>query len=133
MKLEDARANYYTFSSKLSDVNRQLAFAGIAVVWVFVVRGPQESYEIPHGLLRPLIMFVVGLGFDLGHYISSALIWGLYHRFKEVELNGNEKLEFRAPAKINWPAISFFWLKVTFIIFGYALLLHHLWRVLLAG
>ncbi len=35
MKLSDYRETYYEFSGKLSDVSRQLSFAGIALIWLF--------------------------------------------------------------------------------------------------
>lgn len=35
MTLSDYLASYYELSGKASDVSRQLAFAGIAVIWVF--------------------------------------------------------------------------------------------------
>ena len=42
MKLSDYRETYYEFSGKASDVTRQLAFAGIAIVWIFKI----EEYLI---------------------------------------------------------------------------------------
>jgi hypothetical protein len=35
MKLQKARDTYYEYSGKLSDITRQLSFAGIAIVWIF--------------------------------------------------------------------------------------------------
>ena len=33
--LKDYRADFYTFTGKASDITRQLAFAGIALIWIF--------------------------------------------------------------------------------------------------
>lgn len=35
MKISDYKSVYEGFSSKLSDLNRQIAFAGIAIIWIF--------------------------------------------------------------------------------------------------
>ena len=34
-KIEDYREDFYFFTGKASEVNRQLAIAGIAVIWIF--------------------------------------------------------------------------------------------------
>lgn len=118
MRLKDALENYYTFSTSLSNVNRQLCFAGIAVVWVFVVKGENGSHELPSELIFPLGCFVLGLALDLCHYISATIVWGLYHRNKE-KCGVSPETEFGAPHIINWPAILFFWAKVISTLIGY--------------
>jgi hypothetical protein len=35
MKLQDYRNDFYLFSGKASDISRQLAFAAIAIIWIF--------------------------------------------------------------------------------------------------
>jgi len=35
MNLQDYRDDFYTYSGKASDISRQLAFAGIAIIWIF--------------------------------------------------------------------------------------------------
>lgn len=122
MKLSDALNNYYAFSASLSTVNRQLCFAGIAVVWIFVLEGDSGEKILPSGLIFPLGAFVVGLGFDLMHYVSASLIWGLYHRHKEKS-GISAEADFGAPHYINWPAIGFYWLKVVSCLVGYVSLL----------
>ena len=37
MKIHELRSTYYEASGKVSDISRQLAFAGIAVIWVLRV------------------------------------------------------------------------------------------------
>ncbi len=129
MKLKDARENYYFHSGKTSDLVRQLALAGIAVVWLFkyeVLGVP----KIPAQLLTPLVLIVFGLGLDLLQYASATFIWGTFQRKKE-RAGVAEDVEFTAPPQLNWPALTFFWLKVASIAAAYYLLLQHLARTVL--
>ncbi|MEZ8169146.1 hypothetical protein A152_0016620 [Vibrio tasmaniensis 1F-187] len=120
MKLSDSRENYYTFSGSLSSVCRQLAFAGIAVCWVFTIKN-ETSYIIDKTLVIALISFVAGLIFDLFHYFYASFAWGFFTRCKEKELSGRDEL-FQAPLWINWPTLFFFWLKPISMILGYLVL-----------
>ncbi len=122
MNLEDARQHYYSHSNSLSSVNRQLCFAGVAVIWVFSVEGTNGAHSLPGELLFPLGCFVLGLAFDLCQYIVSSASWGLYQRHKEKTGIG-EETQFGAPKQINWIPIFFFWLKPTATLFGYINLL----------
>lgn len=119
---KDALENYYTHSASLSSVNRQLCFAGIAVVWIFVVDGGSGLSTFPDELMFPLGCFIVGLSFDLAQYVVAALVWGFLHRLKEYQ-NVAEEEEIYAPRYINWPAIFFFWGKVIATATGYVSLL----------
>jgi len=35
MKLKEYKADFYELSGKASEINRQIAFAGIAIIWIF--------------------------------------------------------------------------------------------------
>ena len=129
MKLKDAREFYYFQSGKTSDLVRQLGWAGIAVVWLFkseVLGVP----KIPAQLLAPLVLIVLGLAFDLLQYAVATGIWGVFQRIKERSGVG-EDMEFKAPRQLNWPALTFFWLKVVSIAAAYYLLLQYLARTVL--
>ena len=129
MKLKDARENYYTFSTSLSSVSRQLCFAGIAVIWVFSVDGGNGQHLLRTDLMFPLGFFVMGLALDLMHYIVASAVWGLFHRVKEKSRIGEEK-DFGAPCWINWPAITCFWGKAISTIIGYIFLLNLIGRLI---
>lgn len=124
MKLKDAREHYYFHSGKTSDIVRQLALAGIAVVWLFkynVLGVP----KVPAQLWVPLVLIVIGLALDLLQYAVATAIWGVFQRRKE-RAGVAEDVEFKAPGQLNWPAITFFWLKVVSIATAYYLLLQYL-------
>ena len=44
-KLSEFKEDYYHFTGKLSDINRQIAFAGIALIWVFK-KGKEVNFQI---------------------------------------------------------------------------------------
>ncbi|MDN3699337.1 hypothetical protein QWY97_18625 [Vibrio cortegadensis] len=120
MKLEDTRDNYYISTASLSTVTRQLAMAGIAVVWIFVQKS-QGSLTIPSELMLPLSLFVTGLGTDLLQYIYSSAAWGVFNRYKELSVSEND--DFTVSPFINWPTNLFFWSKCIVVCFGYIKLL----------
>lgn len=128
MKLKDARDAYYFYSGKASDVSRQLALAGIALVWIFKV-GDATVLTIPADLMRPALAFVLTLLLDILQYGIGALIWGGFARQRERDSVGDDA-EFLAPRQLNWPTVTLFWAKLILISVGYALMFQYLLSVL---
>lgn len=126
MKLKDAREYYNQRSTKLSEVVRQLNFAGIAVIWLF--RTGEKTGGIPYNdsLLWPLGFLVASATFDLLQYAYASAAWGIFHRAKEKELNHNQETEFHAPAAINWLSNFFFWGKAIMTVAAYFLLVTYI-------
>ena len=135
MKLSEARECYYSHSGNASSAARQIAFAGIAVVWVFNQPQTGQPVLIPDGLLLALLLLCVTLAFDLLQYTLSAMTWGFYHRFKEKQLKHNFHNDpvVEPPRELNWPGITMFWLKLATLALAYAVLSKHLLAVLTAG
>jgi hypothetical protein len=121
MKLEDVRENYQYFSQKISDIVRQMGFAGIALIWVFKTDTGGKQV-VPPELLPAAKLIVVALGLDLLHYICGTLVWGIYNRIKENK-GTDEATEFLAPQVINWPALALFWLKIVVMVIAYIYIL----------
>ncbi len=120
MKLSDARESYYIYSGKTSDIARQLALGGIALVWLFSdTKG--ESVMVPRPLLWAGLLIVTALALDLLQYVSATAVWGIYQRHKEKRGTDEEK-DFKAPRQLNWPTIVFFVAKVPFMVTGYVLI-----------
>ena len=92
MKLSDYLNSYYAHTGNASTVSRQASFAGIALVWVFNTKSGNEI-TLPIDLLMPVLWLVISLGLDLLQYISSAFIWGVFHRVKEKQLGANAMLK----------------------------------------
>ncbi len=82
MKLKEAREFYYDRSGLASDSARQLAFAGIAVVWILATNDEAVAVEA-NSLRLPLLAFVLALALDLIQYYAAALFWGVFSRVKE--------------------------------------------------
>ena len=126
MKLKDARQNYYDFSGIMSEVNRKLAFAGIAVVWIFAITEKSAgTVRLPDVFYVPLGMFVLCLAFDLAHYVVASASWGVFHRVKE-RCGVSEEDDFLAPKYINWAPLFLYWGKVLVNFAGFILLLRAL-------
>lgn len=118
MKLSDARENYYFYTGKVSEIGRQLAFAGIAIIWLFKL---EDENSLPLELIEPLRLIVASLAIDLAHYFYAALAWGVFHRVKEKRLAASKMLdaEFLAPRAINWITIALYFAKIGFLAAGY--------------
>lgn len=131
MNLAGARAEYYTHSGSASAVGRQLAFGGLALVWIFKVSVAGVD-RVPPDLLPAATLLAVALGFDLLQYVAASLLWGVYHRWKEVQFAKMLKrgetppADFKAPRWINWPAIACFVLKLLLLVLGYVFLVRAL-------
>ena len=86
MKLSEYLDVYYKFSEKTSDLARNAAFAGIALVWVFKTDG-QDVAAVPQQLILPTAMFALALCCDLLQYTIATCIWGVFHWLHERTLS----------------------------------------------
>ena len=133
MKLSNYLQDYYSITGKTSDVARQLAFAGIALIWIFK-SGDSRTFQIPKDFIYPLGIFCFALACDLLQYIIGSIIWGSFHRYHERKLTDpKEDPDLLAPAWLNWPINTFFMLKLIAVISAYFLLLHYFWSLWMAG
>ncbi|KJG18388.1 hypothetical protein [Photobacterium angustum] len=120
MNLKDCRENYYALSGSLSSVTRQLAFAGIAVCWVFSVKS-KTGYLLDKQLVLSILFFCLGLLLDLLQYFYSSAAWGFYSRYKEKRVP-NDDHDFLAPRWINWPTLLLYWTKPISVMAGFFVL-----------
>jgi|SRR5690554_15848 len=123
MKLSDYKKDYYQYTSLASTTSRQLALAGIALVWVFKIQGV-SGFELPNALLLPLVGLILSLFFDLLQYCLGSIIWGSFHRYHEKKrlLPGDDP-SLEAPAYLTWPINLFFLLKIIAVLISYWFLL----------
>jgi hypothetical protein len=127
MKLSKWRDTYDYYSSQASNNTRQLAFAGIAVIWLFKI-GDDSKPLIPPELVLPLGLLVLTLAFDLLHYVAGTVVWGIVGRLKECRYSGEEEdPDFPASRFINHPTILFFSLKLVAVFLAYYFLLKFFW------
>lgn len=138
MKVQTARDCYQESTAKASDIVRQLALAGIAVVWIFKVG--TGIYIFPSSLLSALEWFCITLGLDLAQYVVKAATWGIFQRMKERQLQAagidpegeSPSATFDAPIWFNWAPIYLFWGKCSALVVGGVFLYMHL-RVVMVG
>ena len=134
MKLSEARECYYSHSGNASAAARQIAFAGIAVVWVFNQPQSSQPLALPQPLQIVLLLLCITLAFDILQYTFSTAVWGFYSRYIEKKLKHqfHNNPDIEPPRELNWPGISMFWLKLLALLCAYALLAKYL-ILMLAG
>lgn len=125
MILKDARDAYYELSAKLSDIVRQLSFAGIAVIWMFRVSTEKTGIVFQPVLIWPLLLFVVALSLDLAHYLYGSIAWSSFANREEGKGRRDED-KVKPHKSINWPSNVFFYCKAASCIVAYLLLISFL-------
>ena len=134
MKLSEARECYYSHSGNASAAARQIAFAGIAVVWVFNQPQSSQPLALSEPLRIVLLLLCATLAFDLLQYAFSTAVWGFYSRYKEKQLKHqfHNNPDIEPPRELNWPGVGMFWLKLLALVFAYAFLGEYLITMLVA-
>src|SRR5213595_3623097 len=122
MKLENVREAYYFYTGKTSEIIRQLALAGIALVWIFKT-GDEKNPGIAGDLLLPAILIVIVLTLDLLQYVAGSVTWDIFMRIKENEEEITEDSVFTVSKKINYPMNIFFWLKLIIMVTAYVMII----------
>lgn len=122
MTRADALKAYQDLSSRASENVRQLAFAALAVVWVFKPTSVSAQWPLPRQLVGVGALAITALLCDFLQYVYGTIAWGWFHRLKEkadIPLEG----EVHAPRAINWPSSFFFFAKVGTLGASYGILL----------
>lgn len=133
MKIKEIKSDYYEASGKVSELVRQLDFAGIAVIWIFKI-GKDEAggVHFSKALLWPLALFVLSLAFDLLQYVYKTAFLGVlnYRSWKKFR---NDEHNVTVPHVGNFPTVSFFWIKTGLACVAFGFLLRFLLKELLRG
>jgi hypothetical protein len=125
MNLQGYRETFYTYSGKASDLNRQLGFAGIAIIWLFK-KEPIGGLTIPHELVLPSFLIVASLGCDMLQYCLASVIWHRFYRSKET-LGIKEDKDLSHSVWLERPIWIVFWLKIILIVAAYVFISLFLW------
>jgi len=113
--------HYKESSAKASLIARQLALAGIGVVWLFSGASAISGELRFPGLLLPAgLLFVISLGFDLMHAVYQAFSFGIYNWTQERKKAAPDS--FHVPAFINYPSLVFAVAKLLAVFAGYIVL-----------
>lgn len=125
-KLSHYRETYEEASSKVSDITRQMALAGIAIVWIFRQPDPSERI-ICQELILPLVLFVATLFFDIIQYMYKTIAWYWFFRINEKRNHSkNTDPPIQAMPRLNYPTWTFFYLKVICLMIGYVFIFVYL-------
>lgn len=125
MKLEKFKDESYEFSKLTSDLVRQFAFAGIAIIWLFKFEKPQDQL-IPKELIVPLLSFVMTLACDLLQYLIPTIIWTVFFRYYEKKFKGNTEKEIKANPILIFPGWLFFIFKIILLSIGFIFIIKFL-------
>ncbi|MFJ9021606.1 hypothetical protein ACIRPU_16755 [Streptomyces sp. NPDC102259] len=91
MNLETGRDAYYKAADAVNQQVRQLALAGIAVVWLLAGGLQSSKINLNDTLLAAGICLISALALDLLHFVFKTATFAIWVRVKEVEKRGNDK------------------------------------------
>jgi len=157
---DTARTFYEESSGDLSNVARNLAIAGLAIIWGFYDLKATRRVDLPLVLKIALVMFVATLILDIFQYLLKTILWGrIYLKNQLIALHKDKDWPWydrwiqcickwiflsedgRIPADIDgakghnpWsitiPALACFFGKIATLMMGYACLLAFFWDYL---
>jgi hypothetical protein len=107
-------------TGKASDVGRQLAFAGIATIWL--LRDEHGARPFETGLLTALTLLAAALLIDFLQYVYCSWVWRQFYNQQYDEHNSDEAL-VDIPDGLAASIYRFFWTKIIALLLGYVFLL----------
>ena len=128
MKLSEIRGAYEVFSGSLSKFNRQLALAGIGIVWLFRTTVDGKTSIAPE-MLTPILWFVISFSFDLLQYLWQSYVWYIFYWCKRKK-GMQEDDEANEPEWPNVVAWVMFTVKVVAMMVAYLYLANYLYSEL---
>lgn len=121
--LADVWTYYTDYHKSVNEISRQIAYAGIALIWVFRVTGPGQVH-IPKLLFISGFFLILCLFFDYLQYIVGAITYQIYGTYKEKRVSAAEK--FLQPEALLRPMDILFFLKIFAALTGYVFALKYL-------
>jgi hypothetical protein len=132
MTIDDLWSDVRELTGKLSDVARQAAYAGLAVIWIFKTGDPTK-YHVDRSLIWAGALLVLALAFDLAQYAANIVLRWRHARHEEkfhgVDYRGKD---ITLPKSLNRVPYALFALKVALVAAGYVVLLNYLLQILMA-
>ncbi len=107
---------YLYYTQKAGDIGRQLAIAGIALIWLVHVgiSGEASAFSTPlDPELRSAVVWIIwSVAFDAVQYLWGSIVWGYtYYKNEVYDIN---KAKFAL-----WSPTVFVALKLIFVLVGY--------------
>jgi len=119
-KLSDIEKAKNDATGKASDVGRQLAFAGIATVWL--LRDEQSLRPFETGLAAALTLLAAALLVDFLQYVHCSWVWKDFYNTQYDRHNHDDAL-VDIPEGLSASLYRFFWAKICLLLLGYSALL----------
>lgn len=132
---EEVRNLHKHYNENTTQSIRQLAFAGIAVIWLFKLNS-LPNIDLPRSFIGPLLLFVITLALEFTHFALGSLLFGrsisaLFANWTDPQgLSGwrrkflYKKEEVQGSALMGSPVLRFiFWMRVITLAVGYILLI----------
>lgn len=131
MTLDDLWSDVRELTGKLSDVARQAAYAGLAVVWIFKT-GDAATYHLDRSLIWAAALLALALAFDLAQYAANVVLhWRNARREEDARGVDYKGKDITLPKSLHRVPYALFALKVALVAGGYVVLLGYLLRVLI--
>ncbi|WP_242104146.1 hypothetical protein [Lysobacter sp. M2-1] len=105
---------------RASDVGRQLAYAGIATVWL--LRDDAAARPLSNILLLALVFLSAALIVDLMQYVHCSRIWKKFYN-EQFDIHGSDEALVDIPKSLTASMYNFFWAKIWLLGPGYVFLL----------
>jgi len=119
------KKEYEDSSKTASDLSRNLAFAGIGIIWIFTkTKDTIDDLVIPFSLLVAAILLVVALFLDIMQYTYKTIIW--YLKFRSVEKKCKENNEIEHSTSLNLLTWICFYTKIGLVIISYIFIINFL-------
>src|SRR5438128_58044 len=124
--LKEWLSEFYEDTGTVSNLVRNIAFAGIGLIWIFKnSEYSVNSSMLPSQLHKPLFYIIVGLTADLFQYLWRALNIFVHYKIKDVkyirgQLNDADLEDVTMPEYISIGTWFFFISKVVLIVIAYA-------------
>jgi hypothetical protein len=129
MKLDAIKECYHYYSGKASDLVRQIAFAGIGIIWIFKI-DQSGTPILSHEFIMPIALLLAALFFDFFQYFYGSVLYDASYRWRESQKqkgNLKEDHNFKTWPKLLWPMDACFYLKSVLLIAAYVILAKHLY------
>jgi hypothetical protein len=128
--LKDVKEDFYAFSTKTSDIARQLALAGIAIIWIFKTT-KENSITLDKDLIEILKLLVVCLALDFCHAFVPSIVYGIMNTYHRMIKKKEDDDEISFSFFWNLPEWLFFLGKIFFLLWAYKELWDYLQNKLL--
>lgn len=116
-KLKEVKEDFYAFSGATSSIYRQLALAGIAIIWLFKKEKGGQILLTPD-LLNILKLIVVSLVFDFCHGVFPTVVYGIMNiKFRKMGKDDEDDVNYSQAWTI--PEWVFFVLKIIFLVWSF--------------